>query len=326
MNGTTTTEQGIEDLIFLTSLMSGVKQVRVGLNDGGQLSPALADLRLVKTNMEFSFSMGSLFLLLGTEEQISEDQKRGVQILVKNFGSSLENQKSHSDHRIQLKSIGELAKGIAHEINNPLTVIMGHCHNLGRKIERDQFEKESMDHAVKKMTSSAFRIESIVKSMKQFTGPRDPSSLEEVGLTDLITEAMDLIEEKFIHAGVEVKLHSVIDAKWFGNPIQLSQVLFNLLNNAYQAVETLEEKWVHVTLEVKADASFAIKVTDSGRGIEGTIAQKMMKPFFTTKSPDQGTGLGLSISKDIIDSYGGSLMLDEASQNTCFIIQLPLGG
>ena len=113
---------------------------------------------------------------------------------------------------------------------------------------------------------------------------------------------------------------------WYGNPTQLSQVLFNLINNSFYAVESYPEKWVEVEVRILGMHDLIISVTDSGTGIEKEIADKIMKPFFTTKTPGKGTGLGLSISKDIIESHGGELSIDHTCSNTRFVIKLPLGG
>jgi signal transduction histidine kinase len=105
-------------------------------------------------------------------------------------------------------------------------------------------------------------------------------------------------------------------------PTQITQVLLNLLNNARDAAEESEERWVQLDVTELADW-IRISVTDSGKGIPVEIREKIMSPFFTTKAVGKGTGLGLSITKSIVDSHRGTLILDEESVQTRFVIELP---
>ncbi|MEK6579858.1 MAG: HAMP domain-containing sensor histidine kinase, partial [Bdellovibrionota bacterium] len=107
-----------------------------------------------------------------------------------------------------------------------------------------------------------------------------------------------------------------------GRQTQLSQVLLNLFNNAYDAVQTLTDKWIKIKV-ADTDQWVEIWVTDSGPGISSEVVSKMFQPFFTTKGVGKGTGLGLSISKKIIETHGGTLNVEMESPNTCFRITLP---
>ena len=103
----------------------------------------------------------------------------------------------------------------------------------------------------------------------------------------------------------------------------MSQVILNLLNNAFDAIENKDEKWVEVqTLQNKNWVE--IRVSDCGHGIPKEIQDKILQPFFTTKEVGKGTGLGLSISKGIIESHGGDLTIDNEAKNTTFVARIPL--
>src|SRR5262249_34026595 len=104
---------------------------------------------------------------------------------------------------------------------------------------------------------------------------------------------------------------------------QIGQVLLNLLSNAFDAVEHAPEKWVALSFSHQ-DGRVEIAIEDSGPGIPGDLRQRMFQPFFTTKPVGKGTGLGLSISHGIIHAHGGSLVLDESSDHTRFVMSLPL--
>ncbi len=125
--------------------------------------------------------------------------------------------------------------------------------------------------------------------------------------------------------------HHQIDIQWNADdfhidlmcrPVQISQVLVNLLSNSFDAIEKCSEKWVK--LEVQTESGWInFRIKDSGRGIPEHLMQKIMLPFFTTKEIGKGTGLGLSISKGIMESHGGKLELDPSQPNTCFILKFP---
>ena len=103
---------------------------------------------------------------------------------------------------------------------------------------------------------------------------------------------------------------------------QISQVLLNLLNNAYDAVEPLNERWVRLETKDVGDR-FQFIVTDSGTGVSLDLQEKIFNPFFTTKDPSRGTGLGLSISRNIISDHGGSMRINRSSPHTQFIAEIP---
>jgi signal transduction histidine kinase len=112
------------------------------------------------------------------------------------------------------------------------------------------------------------------------------------------------------------------DQEVFGNSIQISQVILNLLNNAFDAIQDATDKWIKIQTYIE-HGQVQIRVTDCGHGISNEVAKKIMQPFFTTKPIGKGTGLGLSISKGIVEAHQGKLTIDTESKNTCFVITLP---
>lgn len=105
-------------------------------------------------------------------------------------------------------------------------------------------------------------------------------------------------------------------------PVQISQVILNLLNNAYDAIQPLDERWIHIAA-FKKDQYIELQITDSGLGIPRDVAEKIMQPFYSTKDVGKGTGLGLSISSGIVRDHGGELVLDVGAKNTRFIVRFP---
>jgi PAS domain S-box-containing protein len=218
----------------------------------------------------------------------------------------------------KMSSLGEMAGGIAHEINNPLAIIIGKITQLKRRLV-DQVD----DLLV--IENTAKRISAIIKGLSAFSRNAENDKMEKVLVPILIQDTLELSKERFRFSSIELKL--VINKNDYevyitGRASQLLQVLINLLNNAFDAVEKLEDKWVEIKVSSN-NGICTISVTDSGRGIPQDILNKMMTPFFTTKEVGKGTGLGLSISRAIIEEHHGKLYYDTTSPNTRFVIELP---
>lgn len=225
----------------------------------------------------------------------------------------------------KMATLGEMASSIAHEINNPLTIISGNNQHLKRAIiESENFsDKEKMLNYIGKVENTVFRIEKIIKGLRLFSRDGTNDQMYSVSMDILLEETLALCHERFRTSNVLLKVHSSYREDLVCRGTEISQVLINLLNNAYDAVQELDEKWVE--LEVKQVNNYLqLIVKDSGKGIPKGIQEKILMPFFTTKEIGKGTGLGLSISKGIVESHGGSLSVDSHQLHTCFIVKLPL--
>lgn len=226
----------------------------------------------------------------------------------------------------KMSSLGEMAGGIAHEINNPLAIIAGKVAQLKRKIESgasDTLKSELENLNV--IETTAKRIASIIKGLNAFSRNAENDQMELVEIKPLLLDTLELSKERFRFNSINLKVNLLCSDKTtiMGRPSQILQVLINLLNNAYDAVELLDERWVEVTVKSE-ESQCKIIVTDSGPGIPSHLLEKIMTPFFTTKRVGKGTGLGLSISKGIIEDHKGKLYYDLKNPHTSFIIELPL--
>lgn len=222
----------------------------------------------------------------------------------------------------KMSSLGEMAGGIAHEINNPLAIIglsaNQICEALAKKPADLAFAKESAE----KIAQTVRRIGKIVKGLRSFSrsGEKDPFSPSY--LKQIIDDTLELCRERFHSGGIQLTVNCPPDLLIPCRAVQISQVILNLLNNSFDAISHLSSPWIQI-LVGQSDGFVEIRITDSGNGIPPHISEKLMAPFFTTKEVGSGTGLGLSISKGIVEDHGGTLEYVSESKNTEFLIRLP---
>lgn len=236
---------------------------------------------------------------------------------------SLRSQEAQLASRAKLIAVGELASGVAHEINNPLTVIVGKSSELRRQAEKGQVDPRIVIETTEKIRATSVRISEIVLSLKALARKDRSAVTQHISVRQIFRELMDLTSEKFKACGVALQVPNFPED--FGaemNSTMISQLLLNLLNNALDAVEKEKQKWVRVDF-AEDEESIYLYVTDSGPGIPIRIRSRIFDPFFTTKDPGKGTGLGLSLSAGIAAHHNGSLRYDHLNAHTRFVLQLP---
>lgn len=223
----------------------------------------------------------------------------------------------------RLASLGEMASGIAHEINNPLTIILGRLTIAQKKVERND-PPEIVTKELQIIEKTVFRISNIINGLKKLSRESGLDPIESFDVVQLINESRELFTQKMIKNDVKFHFNHTDPVFINAKPLQISQVILNLLNNSVDAIETLPEKWVSIEI-TKQNGRCMISVVDSGSGIPPEIAVKIMNPFFTTKDPGKGTGLGLSLSKKMVEDSKGHFFYDASKKNTTFTIELGLG-
>lgn len=224
----------------------------------------------------------------------------------------------------RMASLGVLAGGIAHEINNPLAIIRGAAELLQSKITKGTLEPERANEMLLKIVSTTTRIAKIISSLRTFASDGSQDPYKNVNVRDVLQEVMDLCVNRFENNGVRVKWPATIpDITISARHVQITQALVNIMINAFEAVEKSDNPWVKLEVE-KKNGMIAFHIYDSGKGISAAIAEKMMDPFFTTKPVGQGTGLGLSICSTIAEDHHGKLIYDATKANTCFSFIIPI--
>jgi two-component system NtrC family sensor kinase len=226
----------------------------------------------------------------------------------------------------RLASIGELAAGIAHEINNPVAIMVqeaGWIDDLLQDSSPASAENlAEITRAVGQIRTQGDRCKEITYKLLSFARKTDPS-VRQVVLNEVVEEVIGLTSQKTRYANVHIATDLQPDLPPIqASPSEIQQVLLNLVNNAIDAIEKPEGT---VTVSTRSDsANVVLEVRDTGRGIPEANLARIFDPFFTTKPVGQGTGLGLSICYGIVEKAGGSITVEsEVEQGTTFRVSFP---
>lgn len=225
----------------------------------------------------------------------------------------------------KLATLSQVTSSIAHEVNNPLSIIVGKTNLLKNKLTQKDFDSIKCNEYLISIEKNSERITQIIRSLNFFSRNSINDPLQKVSLLKLIYDVVEVMYDKFKSAGIDFII--VMSEKInYENHIEVReseilQVFISLLNNAYDAVQHSKKKWVKVSV-IENKIGYEISVTDSGGGVHPDVAAHMFEPFFTTKPTGAGTGLGLSISSQIMKSHGGRLDYNSAGTDTEFIIEI----
>ncbi|GEM_PF-4297239 len=257
-----------------------------------------------------------------------DNADREINLLIQTINSLILRIKSDYELLVQkgkLESLGLMAGGIAHEINNPLTILKTNSSIILRELTESENDLDKrISKKLEKNLKTIDRIAGIISGLQKISRQSSEDELVVVDAKSIIKSLEELhtslVENKKVT--VEYKI-SGQDLFFKGLEQQITQIIINLIMNSAQAVEGIDGSWISVEL-LKRDQSLIFKVTDSGSGISQDIQNKLMDPFFTTKEVGKGTGLGLSICKKIANFHNGDLRLIPEAANTTFELSIPL--
>jgi signal transduction histidine kinase len=232
-------------------------------------------------------------------------------------------QKKIQEHLIQsdrLISLGQLSAGVAHEINNPLTAILGYSQILLQDTESNSEREESLQI----IKSQAENCKVILDDLLIFSRAR-PNKRDYFSINDVVRGVVPLVKKDMRDKKISLDLSLENNIPpYFGDQIKITQVFLNLLNNAIYAVDTggsirIDTKWND------ADECIAVSFIDNGPGISEEDRKHIFDPFFSTKPQGKGTGLGLSVSYGIVSEHGGEIRVEsQPGKETVFTISLPV--
>ena len=223
----------------------------------------------------------------------------------------------------KLSSLGEMAGGIAHEINNPLAIISVSSKLIAKQLEQkpEGFEKK-VQNSLEQIDMTVERITKIIEGMKQLIKGETGEDFALNDLNKIAESSLALSEQRFENCGVRLSWELKSTSSVRCSPTQVSQILINLTINSLHATLGTADGWVKVSTS-EDEGSVYLAVTDSGLGLNEVQKAKLFQPFFSTKRAGLGTGLGLSLSKKMANLHGGDLQYDHESENTKFVLQLP---
>jgi C4-dicarboxylate-specific signal transduction histidine kinase len=227
-------------------------------------------------------------------------------------------------HVCRLSTMGEVATGMAHELNQPLAAISNYASGCGRRLRGGNAEPEELAQAMDRIGTQARRAGEIIKRLRALVGKQAPVR-GRVDLNDLLAEVSAFAEFEIAKAGLSVELDlAEAPITVLVDRVQIEQVLLNLMRNALDALEEVPTERRRLALRARTENGWALAlVEDSGPGIAPEVMARLFDPFFTTKI--NGMGMGLPISQTILDNHGGKLSVSsEVGAGTCFQVRLPL--
>jgi signal transduction histidine kinase/CheY-like chemotaxis protein len=218
----------------------------------------------------------------------------------------------------KLASIGQLAAGVAHEINNPMGVILGFAQGILKTLPAD----DSLRKPLTTIEKESLRCKRIVQNLLDFARHSEPAT-QPTNINELIDASCELVEHQTSLQNVELlKGYDPALPLIMADPSQLQQVFINTILNAYQAMP--DGGTLHITTRT-VGSELQVIFTDTGKGISPENIQNIFDPFFTTKEVGEGTGLGLSVSYGIVKAHGGDIEVEsQVGKGTTFVIKLPL--
>lgn len=224
----------------------------------------------------------------------------------------------------KLATLGEMATSVAHELNQPLSVIRMAAGFSRKKLAEGIVDPEYLANKLENIETQTIRAAVIIDHMRMF-GRKANEALETIDPRTIILRALDLVGEPLRLAQIEVVTEFAEDRGLvLGHPIQMEQVILNLIANARDAINERDAESKVITLRVfAAEQSVYIVAEDTGGGISEDALQRVFEPFYTTKEMGKGTGLGLSVSYGIIRDMNGTIAAENTDAGARFTINLP---
>jgi len=202
--------------------------------------------------------------------------------------------------------MGAMTASIAHEINQPLAAIVGYGSAGLRWLARTPPDLAEVRQSIEEIVREGQRAADVVQSVRSMFKPKEELVRVSVDLNRLINEVLALVQGTLQKNGIVVRTDlAELPASVTGNPIQLQQVLFNLVSNAIEAMDSVAERMMLIRTRLENGGEVQVTIEDSGSGIDPKVMNQIFRSFFTTKG--DGMGMGLSICRSIIESHGGRL-------------------
>lgn len=224
-----------------------------------------------------------------------------------------------------LARLGVMAGGIAHEINNPLAIIVGKGDNLLNKIHREKkIDENELIKELEKIRENSRRITKIINYVKLISSEESFTDIHEVNLHSFTKNLEELFTKELTNYNIKFSINLEYNKTIRMDESQMQKAFVQIISNSIYAVKYLSEKqkWIRIEIRLENESYIKIEISDGGNAITSKIREKVMNPFFTTKTIGEGSGLGLSVAMNIIDRHDGHLILEQISPYTKFAVYL----
>jgi signal transduction histidine kinase len=270
--------------------------------------------------------MKNFFIQVGhgdLEKNLELDRHDEFLVLQTEFNAMLSNLRA-SKAQFRMATIGEISANIAHDLSNPLSVVLYYLGKFKTNWEKADFvfnPGEALP-VLEKIKKSAVRMDKVITSVKMLARQADDTDFRIVTLRQIIDESLFFIDIKLRKSAVTLNVDlPEKDLHVRCNQTLISQVIVNLVSNSIDAIEKLDDRWLHITAR-ELDQDLEICLTDSGPGIPEELRKNLFHVSVTTKETGKGTGLGLMMVKQIVDRHSGTIAVEDF-KNTRFVIRLP---
>ena len=312
-----TARQLLDDLVFV-GLVIVLIAALLGVIVSRRITRPLEDLsRAVGKVAKGDFDVN---VDINSRDEIGElsDSFNDMAGELKERESSLQNAQHALVQSEKMAAVGTLSAGLAHEVKNPLSAVLGYAQLSKRKLDQPEALAKHLDI----IETETRRCNEIISNLMQFSR-QEKGDHSEISVNDVVEKSMKIVDHQLSLKNVRIESKLAADVPLiFGNANQLQQVLMNLMINAQQAIGE-DGGTVDLETQVKGQ-SVLITVSDTGPGMDDDVAKKIFEPFFTTKPAGTGTGLGLSVTYGIIKDHGGDISVHRASSGGAkFVIKLP---
>jgi len=263
--------------------------------------------------LEFLIVLTSILIVITCYNFVNEKTQ---QLLMKN--------RSSNEFNAKMSSLGEMAGNIAHEINNPLTIVLGCVFKIKHVTKKELIgEKEinTIVESAQKISVTVERVGEIVNALQNISRKSD-NKMAQTYLKEILREVVSITTFKLKEKQIEFTSYFDSDFMFLGDRVQASQVVLNLVNNAFYASEKNSKPKVCIEFDEDADFGY-LHIVDNGEGVDKENIDRIFEPLFSTKPVGEGTGIGLAISSTMMKAMGGSIDYSRRDHLTYFTIKLP---
>lgn len=262
--------------------------------------------------------------------RVNQELPGEIGVLAQSLNKLLESnelQAARLVYKSRMATMGEMAAGFAHDVNNRLAVILARTEMLEDEAKENTLSAETVLTTCKKIIQMSDRITLLVKGLRAFSRNPAEDPVTTTTVSNIMEQTLSLTVERMKSHEINFEIGEIPSFEVKCRIGHMIQVLINVIANAHDAVYKTPDAWIKINFDrftEGTDQKLRIQITDSGQLIPKDLHSKLGKPFFTTKDPAKNVGLGIMTSREILTQYGGTLRFDETHAHTCFVIELPL--